>query len=198
MKKSILLILLCIVSFSVASCGVYYENATFITRNNEESYVLYQGKAYYPSSVFITSQDSWIADETNIPIGWYYSFPFGTDFYSDTAEAPVFIYAEGPIKRFYLREDYNYFSEKFIIEGTSNSFVFSEAIIEPSFEYEHSLQTNQENEIIIYALDHSHLKISLLLFSNNEKWVVVLPSNEAYFISPMFLDILKEYQIIEN
>lgn len=194
MKKLVAIMLLCILSLSFVSCREYYENVSYHDEN--ENCLVYRDNEYYVSPVFV-GKNKTTAYEDDIKVGWRYSFPFGTDFYSDTAEDPIYIYGIGVDTNLYLKEGYDYRSEIFVIEGTSDPFVFSEAFIGPSFEYAYSLQSDQ-CKIVLRAQDHPRLKSTLLLFSDSEKYWIVFPTNEAYLVSPLFLDILKENQIIEE
>ncbi len=198
MKKNVAIMLLCIILLSFSSCKFYFENVSFVNKKEgSKSGIIYQNKEYSPSYMFTASKTPTNVYEDDIKIGMYYSFPFTTYCYSYTDVDPIYIYSMVVVSQLYLREDYDYHSEIFLIEGTSDPFVFSEAFIGPSFEYSYSLQTGQRT-IVLYAQEHPRLKSTLLLFSDSEKYWVVFPSNEAYLISPLFLDILEENGIIEK
>ena len=197
MKKTIVVILIFILaSFLICSCTTY-ENINLIEQNDVE-YCLYNENKYYFSSIFDTREYNIIADENDVKLGWYYSFPFGTDFYSDTADNPEYIYTVGSVSRIYLKQSYDYKSEIFVIDNTSEAFVFSEAITDTAVEYD--FQMDYFNDFIhlkIYSKNHTNLTASLRLFRKNNDWCVAFPTNESYLISQSFVLVLKNNGIIE-
>lgn len=192
MKRCIALI--CI-SFLLLNSCTKYQNITFV-ENDKEQFLLYQGNEYYVTSLFTASEDYTIAHKNDVELGWYYSFPFSTRFYSDTDESPDYIYTIGGDTNVYLKQGFNYQIEEFVIDKTPNVFVFSEAIIEPSFEKSIFIQYDSLTEIVIHSEKHLNLKMLLRLFSQNNTWYLALPTNEIYIISPLFLNMLKENEII--
>jgi len=59
-----------------------YENITYIENGNEK-YLLYQDNKYYETSIFTVTDNYGIENENDTELGWYYSFPFSTRFYSE-------------------------------------------------------------------------------------------------------------------
>ena len=89
----IALCITCIFLCLFGSCTTY-ENAAFI-ENDSESYLSYQDTKYYETSLFTVTKGYGIKNENDIELDRYYSFPFSTRFYSESAESPVFIYTLG-------------------------------------------------------------------------------------------------------
>ena len=195
MKKNIV-IMLCIIVFSMTSC-TDYEDVTFIESGNSQ-HILYQNNQYYVTDIFTATKYYSVANENDVKLGWYYSFPFTTYFYSDRIDNPIYIYTIGSDTNVYLRQDYDYKSDSFIIDNTFDTIVFSEAIIGACFEYNSSIRVDELIEISLYSKEHPNLKISLHLFRNDENWCLVFPTNEAYIISPSLESILINNGIVKN
>lgn len=193
MKKLILTVLLCINLFCFSSCA-YYENVTF-TEYDTEQCLLYQGSTYYASDIF---KDRTTPNDQDVELGKFYSFPFTTYFYSETTESPVYIYSIGGDTGVYLKEDFDYQSEVFVMKGMSKKIVFSEVMAEPYLEYDPLKEFDHTIELVMYSEKHPNLKASVLLLSENNGWYAALESGEAYLVSQAFADLLKEVGIIHG
>ncbi len=194
MKKIILTVLLCMNMCFLSSC-TYYENVNFIERDTEQC-LLYQGSTYYASDIFM---DYVTPNDQDIKLGKFYSFPFTTYFYSETCESPVYIYSIGGDTGVYLKEDFDYKSEVFVIKGMSERIVFSEALAKQYLEYNPLKELDSTTiELAMYSENHPYLKASLLLVSENNDWYAVLASGEAYLVSQTFVGLLKEAGIIDG
>ncbi len=200
MKKhlmSSLVILFCIITGFLGCAYTIYENITFIERDNKQ-YVSYNGNEYYPSSLFEATEYYGAINENDVELGYYYSFPFSTKFYSDTRDTPLYIYSIGGDTSLYLKQGYDYKSEEFIVGDTSETIVFSEALIQSDIEY-NSLQTIENStELEMYLKDNPKLKISLTLFCENNVWHAGIRSDESYLVSDLFLNLLYESKIIQS
>ena len=196
MKKLILTALLCINMCFFGSCS-YYENVTFVERDAEQC-LLYQGSTYYPSDIFTASTNHITPNDQDVKLGKFYSFPFTTYFYSETTESPGYIYSIGGDKGVYVKEDFDYQSEVFVIKGTSAKTVFADAIAEPYPEYHPSMEFDSTIELAMRSEKHPNLSICLLLLSKNSDWYAVLSSDEAYLASQSFINLLKDNGIIEG
>ena len=172
-----------------------YENVTFI-EHGEGGRVSYRGREYHASSVFVSSvvtTDHSAANENDIKLGWYYSFPFTTYFYADTSENPTYIYSTGSAYGVYVNQDvYNNKSEVFVMDNTTDSIVLSDAIIGPCLEYDPSMPSDNTRTIDVYCEQYPHLKGTLTLLCYDQNWYVVLPSDEVYLASPQFLEIIRK------
>jgi len=195
MKKLILTVLLCINVCFFSSC-TYYENVTFVERDSEQC-LSYQGSTYHASEIF-TASNYGTPNDHDVELGIFYSFPFTTYFYSETAENPVYIYSIGGDTGVYLKEDFDYQSEVFVIKGTSAKIVFSEAMAEPYPEYDPLTEFDSTIDLTMYSEKHPNLKASVLLLSENNDWYAVLASDEAYLASQAFVNLLRENGIIQG
>lgn len=199
MKKHIVIgfaIILCVILIGFAGC-TYYENATFKECDNQ-LFILYQGNEYYKTSLFTTTEYYGIANESDVELGHYYSFPFSTKFYSDTLENPIYIYTVGGDTNFYLREGYDHTSDTYIVEKSSQTVVFSEVLTRSDLN-EDSLQPLENSiELDMYLKNHPNVRLPLQLFSDNNNWYAITSNKEIYLISQSFLNLLDDADIIQT
>ena len=185
-------ILIGVPAFVCASCTAS-ENVT-VAQCDGQQCLLYQDEEYYASSVFTKIEDRSKVNERYITLGWYYSFPLSTYFYSETAEKPVYIFAVGSDTNVYLKKDYDYKSEIFVIADTSKTIVFSEALTKTDLVYD---VFRESIPMAMYAEKYPNLKLSLRLFLENDHWYASFPECEVYRLSEAFVSLLKETGVIE-
>jgi hypothetical protein len=125
LKKYIAFLIICATVFLCACSS--YENATFIDCGDGQCLV-YQGEKYFAAPGFVTAEGFEHANADNIQLGYFYSFPFSTYFYSDTLEDPDYISTAGSDTGVYFKKDYAYQTDTFVIVGTEHEFVFSDAL----------------------------------------------------------------------
>ena len=196
MKKHIIsvLIILCAITCLTGCAYTTYENVTFDERNGEQ-YVLYQGKEYYSTSLFKTYRK---ANENDVELGYYYSFPFTTKFYSDSSENPVFIYSNGGETNFYLRQDYDYKSDTYVVGDTSKTVVFEEVLTKSDYSYDDLQNHGEPIKLVISLKNHPNMKLSLQLVEKNNIWYAIDANKESYVVSRAFLDLLYEIDVISS
>ncbi len=191
MKKFIAIILMISsILFSFSSCTTY-ENITFIEKNNGKC-LLYQENIYYEAAIFTATEYYGIANENDIELGWYYSFPFSTRFYSDKSENPLFIYSLQSYDSFFLREDYNYLKDTFVIENTDVEIVWEDIF---ASEQDHFYFSNPI-EVVLYSKQCPRIKTSLDFVCVDGQWYLSLPDFRVWTISNEFIKILSENGII--
>ena len=168
-----------------------------ISDNDEGDYhVEYEGRRYNIDKLmlFKVKENIHGIHEDDILVGWD-SLPFGIGYldkyYSYTNDNPVFIY----ISRYdelYLRNDYNYEADTFIIEGTDTEFVFSDMLtLSSAFSYDFTYLYPDELDITLYSVIYPRLEIPLRIFCVNDVWFAGGNSNSALFeVSDEFLSLL--------
>lgn len=170
-----------------------YENTQFIS-DGTEAYLLYKGEPYFSAPIFtVSGNDFWqkvIREELPL-IGWYFSFPFHTNYYAVTTENPTYIICEHGV---YAKEGYSYVSAEFFMDGLAEPFVFSDAVTSPCPEYDSlaSSYYTTETKVRMWPKMHEFFSINATLSHCNGNWYLVLPKDEAYLISPSFLETLEE------
>ena len=199
MKKHIInvLIILCVITCLTSCSYTTYENVTFDERNGEQ-YVLYQGKEYYTTSLFTATEAYRQVNENDVELGYYYSFPFSTKFYSDSSENPVFIYSIGGDTDLYLRQDYDYKSDTYVVGDTSKTVVFAEALTKSDCSYDDLQNLGEPIELVMSLKNHPNMKLSLQLVEKNNIWYAIDANKESYVVSRAFLDLLYEIDIISS
>jgi hypothetical protein len=92
----------------------------------------------------------------------------------------------------YLRSDYKYEADTFILEGTDYSFVFSDMLCRSSdFPYNPFTIYSNQTDITLYSKQYPRLKIQLHLFYVDNTWYAGGESKDALFeVSNELLDIL--------
>ena len=132
--------------------------------------------------------------EGDVLVGWS-SLPFGLwyidTYYSYTADNPVFIYMPR-LHELYLREDYRYETDTFIIEGTDARFVFSDMFsLSDTFSYQSTSHYTGERDIVLYSEQYPRLRMPLRLFRMNGVWYAGGDRDNAIFeVSDDLLDML--------
>ena len=194
MKKCIA-ILLCFAMLLLNACTTY-EHINFM-EEGEEHYLLYNDVKYYRSDLFTVTEHLGVADENDIQLGWYYSFPFSTDAYSDTLEDPVFIYTVGSDESVYFRHDYDYLTDTFIIENTDVEIVWEDVFCTQqnnAFLYSSSI------EVTLYSKQYPRINARLGIGCVDNQWFIVsLPCLAGVWTpSDEFLKILFDNGIISS
>lgn len=187
-------LMICIMLFSLVSCTAY-RNITFIERNDEK-YLLYQGNEYYESSIFTTTEGNVLTNEPNendVELGWYYSFPFSTRFYSDKSENPLYIYTTGSDRNFYLRQDYDYFTDTFVIENTNIQIVWEDIF---GFEQSYFYFANPIR-VALHSKQCPRISAYFDLVSVGDQWYLsFIGSQTVWTLSDQFIKILLQNGII--
>ena len=120
----------------------------------------------------------------DVLVSWN-ALPFGMGYidkyYSYTNDNPVFIY----ISRYdelYLRNDYNYETDTFVIEGSNKEFVFGNMLsLSNDFSYDTFSIYSTQTDITLHSKQYPRLKIQLRLFCVDNKWYVGGGSDDALF-----------------
>lgn len=198
MKTYVIVVMVCVILVSLCSCS-YSKNITYIEpMDGKEKCLIYQEDEYYPENIFTANDEYGKLNESDVEIGMYYSFPFSTTYYSYTAERPDYIYSVGSGTDVYLREGFDYNSEIFLVDGTLESFVFSEALTEASIEIRYIDMHDKSNDVVLSSQKHPSLKINAQLFLDDTNWYLVCQTNKVYLISPSLLQILQQNKATQD
>lgn len=194
MKKCIV-ILLCFTTLLLNSC-TFHEGVNFVGEKEERA-LLYNDVKYYESDLFTVTERSGKPDENDIQLGWYYSFPFSTDAYSDTLEDPVFIYTDGSDENVYFRHDYDYLTDTFIIENTDVEIVW-EDVFGP--QQNNAFLLSSSIDVTLYSKQYPRINARLGIGCVDNQWFIVSLPNLAGVWTPSdeFLQILFDNGIISS
>ena len=168
-----------------------------ISDNDDGDYhIEYEGYDYNIDKLklFSVRENTHDIHKDDVLVSWN-ALPFGIGYldkyYSYTNDNPVFIY----ISRYdelYLRNDYNYETDMFVIEGSNEEFVFGNMLsLSNDFFYDtFSIYSNQ-TDITLHSKQYPRLKIQLRLFCVDNTWYVGGGSDDALFeVSDELLNIL--------
>ena len=194
MKKCIA-ILLCFTTLLLNSC-TFHEGVNFVGEK-EELALLYNDVKYYESDLFTVTERSYKTDENDIQLGWYYSFPFSTDAYSDTLEDPVFIYTVGSDENVYFRHDYDYLTDTFIIENTDVEIVWEDVF---GTQQNNTFLHSSSIDVTLYSKQYPRINARLGIGCVDNQWFIVSLPRFAGVWTPSdeFLQILFDNGIISS
>lgn len=168
-----------------------------VIKYNEDDTIEYQGNTYYRASMnFIGDNSNTVEEKRGYEyIGWCGPRFFYIDtFYGDSKDAPNILYSTSTHYT-YFREDYNYKTDFFKIEGTEDVICFGEDLMETS--------RRPANEwggdpIRLLSSTHPSLDIHLDIIFENGIWYAQ-SSDLVYFeLSENFVEILVKNQIIQK
>lgn len=168
-----------------------------VVSDDESNYhVEYEGKEYYTDklSLFRVRDNRNRIPEGDVLVGWD-SLPLGIwyldMYYSYTSDDPMFIY----ISRYdetYIRNDYHYETDTFVIQDTDQQFVFSDMFtLSDAFTHQIYMHYKDEMDLILYSDMCPRLQIPLRLFCADDVWFAASDCGSALFeVSNELLDIL--------
>ena len=202
LKRITILLLILTICITVSSCtssayGVWKDmcdaypdqkgKVEVVSDDDQGNYhIEYEGHHYYVDdlSLFEVRKNIREIQEGDVLVGWD-SLPFCVGYldkyYSDTTENPVFIYLSR-LPEVYLRSDYDYKADTFVLTGTDHQFVFSD-MFTPSnaFSYDFVDHYTDEVDITLYSDMYPRLQISFRIFCKNNIWYAGGNSNFALF-----------------
>ena len=211
LKRIELLLLMLTISIMISSCSLSsyttwkdmtdaYPNqkgkVQVISDDGSNYHIEYEGNHYNIDKLklFRVKENTQEIPEDDVLVGWD-ALPFGIGYldkyYSYTSDSPVFIYISR-YNELYLRNDYNYEADIFVIKGTDQRFVFSDMFtLSNAFSYDSITHYADEIDIILYSDMYPRLQIPLRLFCVNNVWFAGGNSNFALFeVSDELLDLL--------
>ena len=213
LKRISVFLLMLALSLTVSSCG--QSSAYGVWKNMVDTYpdqqgavdviadddgngyhVEYNGQRYNLDALdlFDVGETSFDVPEGDVLVGWD-TLPFGLwyldKYYSDTAEDPVFIYMPR-LREVYLRSDYDYTTDTFVLNGTEHAFVFSDVLtLTGAISYDSVSHYKGEIPVTLYSKAHPRLRISLRLFCVDGVWYAGGNSHSALFlVSDVLLDMV--------
>ncbi len=167
-----------------------------IVKRNEDDTIEYKGNTYYRAPMRFINDSSYTVEEERgyECIGWNGPRFFYIDaYYGDTKDAPNILYSTTRYYT-YFREDYNYKTDIFKIEGTEDVICFGEDLMETSRKPE----KKWGEEIRLVSSTHPSLDIYLDIIIENGIWYAQ-SSDLVYFeVSENFVEILVKNQIIKS
>lgn len=210
-KKTIVLMWIFSLILTLSSCGLDYRYSLDENKHNKIDVVMedadatsliYQDTGYY----FVGSTNFFSVMTYETEDGYYLTFEDDTllswngsryiwyidEYYSYTDDNPLFIY-NSRLNWVYFREDYDYESDIFIIEGTNSEIVWSD-IFDSA---EKDVDFTPQNNVSICSKQCPRIKTSLELSFVDGQWFMrCSDSREIWIPSNEFLKILSDNGII--
>ena len=168
-----------------------------IIKYNEDDTIEYQGNTYYRAPMmFLDDTSTTIQKRGYEYIGWCGPRFFYIDtFYGDSKDAPNILY-NTRLRYTYFREDYNYKTDIFKLEGTEDIIRFDEDLIESS---RTASITVRKEYIRLLSSTHPSLYFGLGIVLDNGVWYAEANDLSLTFVlSENFVEILVKNQIIQT
>ena len=163
--------------------------------------VKYQGNTYYLAPmIFIQDDPTTVQEDRGYEyIGWSGPRFFYIDtFYGDSKDSPSILY-NTRLRYTYFRQDYDYKTDMFKIEGTEDYICLSENLIAHSdiLSSDGFYYTSKEY-IDLSSSTHPSLDIRLYIFENEGIWYAYSMDFVYFELSENFVEILIKNQIITS
>ena len=217
MKRIMFIVGICVMTILLSSCSMITESVqsahdavlireelmreygsihNLIDGHKDENgeYLLYKDQTYRlePNNLFTVHPNN-EAHQDDVMISWSDAL-YLYQYYADDKQDPTFIYATCD-SRVFIREDYDYTSDIFIVEGTGNKFLFSDALIPASVAL--NVTNNSYTEIAIYSKQYPRLYAHLRIVCQDGNWYVVGYSGDITFVlSREFAELLSQKELL--
>ena len=160
----------------------------------DDETIKYQGSKYYLAPMtFIQDSAKSVEEERGYEyICWTGPrFFYINTYYGDSKDSPIILY-ETRLGYTYFREDYDYKTDMFKIEGTENVICFGEDLIETDYKD----MNYSAKDISLSSSTHTSLDIKLGIFFDNGVWYAYTMDLVYFELSENFIEILIKNQII--
>ena len=203
MKRSVLcLICLCLlVSAFMVSCGMDYRYSLDENLHNQvelvydendqvPSHMVYKGTIYtfFESTDFLSIH----TNKAKTLVSWNGNRYVGyvSEYYSDTLEEPLFIYFKTWV---FLREDYDYTADTFVIKNTSAEIVWKDIFgaEQTPFDFQSPITVN------LYSKQCPRIHAALELACVEDQWYGSVPGSRCVWtLSEEFVELLSQNGLI--
>ena len=161
----------------------------------------YQGNTYYLAPmIFIQDNSTTVQEDRGYEyIGWSGPRFFYIDtFYGDSKDSPSILY-NTRLRYTYFRQDYDYKTDMFKIEGTEDYICFSENLIAlsdiPPTDWFYYISNE---DVVLSSSTHPSLDIRLGIFEDEGIWYAYSMDFVYFELSENFVEILIKNQIITS
>ena len=167
----------------------------------DENTAKYQGNTYYLAPmIFIQDNSTTVQEDRGYEyIGWSGPRFFYIDtFYGDSKDSPSILY-NTRLRYTYFRQDYDYKTDMFKIEGTEDYICFSENLIAlsdiPPTDWFYYISNK---DVVLSSSTHPSLDIRLGIFEDEGIWYAYSMDFVYFELSENFVEILIKNQIITS
>ena len=153
-----------------------------VSDNDEGDYhIKYDGVDYYVDKLglFTLKDGTHEVSDNDVIVAWDLNW-YLYKYYSYTSDDPIFIYSP-TLDQFFLRNDYNFETDTFVIEGSDKEFVFGDMLYsstKPS--YTHVFYP-YGTDVAFYSKQCPRLQIRLRLFCIGSTWYLGAEYDNAFF-----------------
>lgn len=212
-KKSIALVIIFCMIFTLTACskeksdevlnertlGLWDRLLLDETTHNliefvDDEIIEYQGSKYYLAPItFIRDSEKTVVEERKYEyICWTgVRFFYIDTYYGDSKDSPNILY-EVRLGYTYFKEDYDYKTDMFKIEGTEDSICFGNDLIETDYKE----MNYSAKDICLSSSTHTSLDIVLGVFFDNGVWYAQSVDCVYFELSENFVDILMKNKMI--
>ena len=167
----------------------------------DENTAKYQGNTYYLAPmIFIQDSSTTVQEDRGYEyIGWSGPRFFYIDtFYGDSKDSPSILY-NTRLRYTYFRQDYDYKTDMFKIEGTEDYICFSENLIAHSaIQSTDGFYYTSKEYVVLSSSTHPSLDIRLGIFEDEGIWYAYSMDFVYFELSENFVEILIKNQIITS
>lgn len=202
-KRILAVLLVALLATSLSGCGIPQalaldedEHIDFAYFEDDITRFEYDGNVYYKPPVpfldqFIVNEEAGYAY-----LGWVGSrFWYSSFVYSNSIEEPVFLY-KTETRTTYLREDYDYRTDTFLVEGTGEVICFGEALLETDRKQTSCVNYNTQ-EVVLSSVKYPLLKAMWYVYIEDNEWYAVSFEYMTPFkLSEDFIDILIDHDLV--
>ena len=175
------------------------KNKVEFVDDGDTHHIQYNGVNYYldETKLLDTPRDADISDSEYIFLGWNgLRLGYVNRYYSETDESPAYIF-NIRLNEVYIREDYDYTSDAFILEGTDERVMLSDIIdgiydFDPLHSYENMI------EIALYSQSYPKLRGDLTVYTKDGVWYACGAGSTKVVLSENFVELLKETVLLNN
>ena len=209
-KKLLVLFIVALLIFTMVSCNdlgisealALDEKEHLVLDSGETNgveYVVYNGCTYRASALdFLRDGNRHPqakGDYEYVYIGWTGSrFGYSSFIYGDFINNPTFLYSSRT-EKIYLREDYDYRNDNFLIEGIEETLNFRDDILDTDYSNT-NLFNRKAKEIVLSSVIHPSLWVKLFIVKEGENWYAITGSMVPFELSDRAVNILINNKII--
>lgn len=194
-KRILIAILIVELGLSFVSCGMHGDIEVV-----EYDILKYQGANYYLVNPGIFDVN---LDEENesplVKLGWHFNLPYTWQirYYSYVVDEPNYIFTNDlGASEVWVKQDYDYMSDTFVIEGTSAAIVFSQAFTDHKLQEKH---TNDKKIAEFYWHSQTCPRIGTMVWIyliDNTYYIEIPNYHNVYEVSSEFLALLMINEIV--
>lgn len=156
-------------------------------------HIQYNGVNYYldETKLLNAPRDTDISDSEYVFLGWNgFRLGYVNKYYSETDESPAYIY-NIRLDEVYIREDYDYIADTFILEGADERVILSD-IIDGIYDFDPLHSYENKIEIALYSQSYPKLRGDLTVYIKDGVWYACGTGSTKVVFCEDFAELLSE------